>query len=916
MFLMSFIIVQDKRLLQKIFTPLIALLLFSVELEAATWTDGSQIEIHIAPNEAANWEGVPERRWAGPSIWCNRLQDWRIKDGYLHADAEDNAPCRTAHLLTYGLVEQSDPFTLQVVLRLGEQSGRAGFAGFLIGAGEGKLDYRSAALVHHFPGKGGGLLAVIDTEQGGGVVFRDMSAETNAAEYPRLPDQISHENQQVDYQQDILLSLEGIPLGTGRYNLRLSAWSSMGKELLGAAEIANVDAAKLLGGVALASHCGGLNVVHMFRDFRVGGERLEHYPDRAFGPIAGTLYSVSDNILKLSAQFMHMGEQTFLSVLPKTNDTQYSAGDAQRKRLTAWLEVQNSDGQWKRVDGPKTVAGPDYYVLFRVEGWDADRAAAVRVAFQEFDNTLHYYNTTITRDPVEQSTVSAAGFTGMGAIGRSPYASGPKAQAGEVVIGRWAPANVWMPFAAEVKALQNQNVDLLFFTGDQVYQNKPSPTDLSVEPVEDYLYKWLLWHWSFRDLTDHLPTIVQPDDHDIYHGNLWGWGGRLNLTGNNNDGGYLCSPYFVNMVHRTQSGHLPDPWEPEPALNGISNYYTKFRWGGVGFAVLEDRKFKTPRQVENPDEQVLLGERQKEMLRQWGQDWRGQYFKCVVSQTLYASMHVNFDGELSKDSDSGGFPKIRRDEAVDLFRRCGAIVLSGDQHLGTFSRLGIEQPSDAVYQLVVPALGNYFWRWFYPNEPGENRLPGAPDYTGDFRDGFGNYFRMIAVANPERRTLLQQRLRQRHVFSTEEAARGVGDDIRACLGDGYGILRFQKDTHEITVECWPYNAEPGQKEAQFEGWPVTLKYDELDGRKPVAWLPDLELSNLSGAVVQIIDQQTGEVIVSTRTWEQNFSPGVFQTEGVYTLRVGDPDTDRWWHMDDLKPSIRRGEKQLQIILPR
>ncbi|MCP5112128.1 MAG: twin-arginine translocation pathway signal, partial [bacterium] len=247
------------------------------------------------------------------------------------------------------------------------------------------------------------------------------------------------------------------------------------------------------------------------------------------------------------------------------------------------------------------------------------------------------------------------------------------------------------------------------------------------------------------------------------------------------------------MVHRTMSGHLPDPYDPEPALNGISNYYTTFRWGGVGFAVLEDRKFKTPGHINDPAEQALLGEGQQDMLREWAKDWRDQKLKCVVSQTIYAGMHVGFEGVISADRDTNGFPKVRRDEAVELFRRASAFVLSGDQHLSTFGRLGIEQPSDAVYQFAVPAIGNIFWRWFYPTEPGRNRAPGAPDYTGDFVDGHGNHFRMIAVANPERRSLLGQRLRQRYLIPAEEARGGLGDEIRTARGDGYGIVRFHKD---------------------------------------------------------------------------------------------------------------------------
>ena len=46
------------------------------------------------------------------------------------------------------------------------------------------------------------------------------------------------------------------------------------------------------------------------------------------------------------------------------------------------------------------------------------------------------------------------------------------------------------------------------------------------------------------------------------------------------------------MVERAQTSHLPDPYDPTPIEQGIGVYYTDFNWGGIGFAILEDRKFK------------------------------------------------------------------------------------------------------------------------------------------------------------------------------------------------------------------------------------------------------------------------------------------------------------------------------------
>ena len=90
---------------------------------------------------------------------------------------------------------------------------------------------------------------------------------------------------------------------------------------------------------------------------------------------------------------------------------------------------------------------------------------------------------------------------------------------------------------------------------------------------------------------------------------------------------------------------------------------------------------------------------------------------------------------------------------------------------------------------------------------------------------------MIAVANPERQSLLGQRLRQRYLMPVDEARRGLGDEIRTARGDGYGVVRFHKDPRTITVECWPHNADPEAGGKPFPGWPVTLAFDELDGRR-------------------------------------------------------------------------------------
>jgi len=64
-----------------------------------------------------------------------------------------------------------------------------------------------------------------------------------------------------------------------------------------------------------------------------------------------------------------------------------------------------------------------------------------------------------------------------------------------------------------------------------------------------------------------------PDDHDVYHGNVWGAGGRhaegVGYAGQDS-GGYIEPAAWVNMVQRTQTSHLPDPFNPRPSSRALA----------------------------------------------------------------------------------------------------------------------------------------------------------------------------------------------------------------------------------------------------------------------------------------------------------------------------------------------------------
>ena len=163
------------------------------------------------------------------------------------------------------------------------------------------------------------------------------------------------------------------------------------------------------------------------------------------------------------------------------------------------------------------------------------------------------------------------------------------------------------------------------------------------------------------------------------------------------------------------------------------------------------------------------------------------------------------------NSDSNGTPVNGRRRAVGLLKQARALVLSGDQHLGSLVRHGMDTFTDGPVQFTAPAAGTFWQRWFQPattlpNSSGPN--------TGDFTDGYGNKFRVLAVANPKV-TFAQVRAVQ--------ADNEVGD--RNLKREGYGIVEVDKANSAYRLHCWPWQQDPTSPgAAEYPGWPYTLPF--------------------------------------------------------------------------------------------
>lgn len=542
--------------------------------------------------------------------------------------------------------------------------------------------------------------------------------------------------------------------------------------------------------------------------------------------VAFAVYTQANGVLKMSAQ-----------LFPLKPD----------EEMVARLEIKQ-DGKWNEV-AREAVLYPGWSAHFRVEDWDGSKTVPYRVRHGKDA----MFEGTIRKDPIDKDTIVVANM--------SCNSSRTTGERHEIVDN-----------------LIYQDPDMLFFAGDQTYRHT------------EHTAGWIEFGLQFRDVLKDRPAICTPDDHDVGQPNLWGENGKVSTLPGNADGGYMYPAEYVNMVQRQQSWHLPDSPDPATIERGITVYFSSIKVGGVDFAILEDRKFKTgpagkiPQMGPRPDHindpsydpktvdlpgLVLLGERQLNFLNDWGQDWDDVQMKCVLSQTAFCGavhMHGSATGRLLADLDCNGWPQTGRRKALEEIRRAKAIHLCGDQHLAVVVKHGIEEFGDGPFGFTSPALVNTIYgRWWHPldEKPGPNPVADSPlPWTGDFKDGFGNKMSMMAYANPE----------------------DIKDEKKRS--DGYGLVRFHKKDQTVTIECWPRfsDAKKGDGE-QFPGWPIQVAVSEYDGRKTVGYLPELKFDGNANPVVQVIHDQTGEIVYTQRVSGASFRPPVF-AEGTYTVHLG------------------------------
>ena len=619
-----------------------------------------------------------------------------------------------------------------------------------------------------------------------------------------------------------------------------------------------------------------------FDNIILEGPGFKFEPENRFGPVLWSMHTLSKNILKMTVQ------------LPPVAEMDNQIVELELKTDKKWISA-----------GSQPIGADTRTATFRVENWSSTEDREYRV--------LYHSRNVLGEDKV---------FEYAGKIRKEPL--GRPLRMGAMT----CQYHTGFPYSPLIKNLKLKKPDILYFSGDQIYEQnggypiKREPEDMA---ILSYLGKWYMFGWAFGDIMRDIPTICTPDDHDVFQGNLWGGGGiaRPSGTANSDDLlGFTQTVKMVNVVNTSQCSHLPDPFDPAPIEQGMKVWYTSLNYGRVSFAIVSDRVFKSgpdlvadwegrkdhlkeplkdPSIIDTP-ELDLLGERQELFLESWIRDWKGADMKVLLSQTPFANAathHGQQDGYLLGDLDSGGWPKKARDRALRILRKGFVFHVAGDQHLPSLIQYGIDNFRDAGWCFCTPAIAVGYSRWFRPDELNifvsnrpEHNLPN----TGEYTDAFENRNYIYAIGNPGNFAGIADRYK----FQQEKSA-------------GLGFVTFDTENRKITMESWRFlsDVHKPDSESQHPGWPLTISQMDNYGREPVAWLPTLKISGDPDPVVEIINQTTGELEYILRIKGNEFTPGVFSNE-IFTVRISYPEKNLVKEFIDIMPDPDIGKSELII----
>lgn len=303
----------------------------------------------------ADFDNINDRVWIGKDFWSIPLEDWKIEDGKLHCTGA--VPNSRVNLLTHVLSPEKGNFKISLDMSLIHEGKVPGSAGFLIGIND-KEDSDVRASCYFGKGinvgvslKGFAFLNEEKLKLPDDFDFSDFAVEVSGND-DQLQMKVSDKNRDNSYSLECNIDgLQGLIAVTSNH---------------------------ILGGNEKPG-----NSKFSFDNLKFSGSKIVSLPENAFGPILWTMYTLSNETLKIMA------------LLPPL-------GDKDNKDVN--LQIREN-GTWKTI-GTEQIEPDSRTAVFRVENWDAVKDSEYRVEYiekgKEGNEIPNHYTGTIRKDPVDR----------------------------------------------------------------------------------------------------------------------------------------------------------------------------------------------------------------------------------------------------------------------------------------------------------------------------------------------------------------------------------------------------------------------------------------------------------------------------------------------------------------------------------
>ena len=175
------------------------------------------------------------------------------------------------------------------------------------------------------------------------------------------------------------------------YNIVISTGSARGETEYNRLEITIPKSGILSGNLALVSNGGE----YFFKNWKVRGTKVKYEKTQQFGPIMGSQYTLSSNILKITAQLAPVSESDEPEVELQIRD--------------------NETGKWKST-AISQIRKPGFTAGFKLSSWNSSVSHDYRLVYHILDakssRIPYYYYGTIVSDPEDKEEIVVAAFTG------------------------------------------------------------------------------------------------------------------------------------------------------------------------------------------------------------------------------------------------------------------------------------------------------------------------------------------------------------------------------------------------------------------------------------------------------------------------------------------------------------------------